>query len=107
MPGEGDAPGIERLTASVQGRVQGVSYRQFCVDAARRVEREQGARITGYTRNLPGGAHVEVVAEGPRAALEALLRSLRQGPGGAIVRKVEVRWSAPTHEFDGFRVRHS
>lgn len=74
-----------RLTALVSGRVQGVNYRNF----ARRLARDAG--LSGYAENL-GDGRVEVVAEGPRDELEALLHQLRRGPAFAEVEGVDVTW---------------
>ena len=43
---------------------------------------------------MPDGGSVEVVAEGPRASLEALLAQLRRGPPGSRVDAVEDSWTA-------------
>jgi acylphosphatase len=89
----------QRLQASVQGRVQGVSFRYY----TQRRATELG--LTGYVRNLWDGT-VEVVAEGSRAGLEELLAFLRVGPRSAFVTQVDTRWVAATSEFDRFEVRH-
>jgi acylphosphatase len=48
---------------------------------------------------------VEVIAEGERSALEALIRALREGPPGADVRDFEVDWDeAPPRERE-FTIR--
>lgn len=57
----------ERLELVVRGRVQGVYFRASTRDEARRLG------LTGWVRNEPDGS-VRVLAEGPRAALEALQR---------------------------------
>ncbi len=64
----------------IRGRVQGVGYRQFVLEQARRLD------LAGYVRNLPDGA-VEAVAAG--ADLSALEKALRQGPRMARVEAVE------------------
>ena len=56
-----------RLTALVQGRVQGVYFRYFVQNEAL----ERG--LTGYAYNRADGRSVEVVAEGPRAELEEVV----------------------------------
>jgi acylphosphatase len=87
----------ERLTAIVRGDVQGVGYRFF-------VQRQAAALgLRGYVRNLRDGT-VEVVAEGPRPALEQLLGVLRRGPSAAEVTAVDVTWSAAMGAFSNFRV---
>lgn len=87
-----------RLRALVHGRVQGVFFRAFTENHARRLG------LAGWVRNLPDDT-VEVVAEGPCPALEQLLAYLRQGPPRARVTQVEAEWETARHEFSSFRVR--
>ncbi|NJL92227.1 MAG: acylphosphatase [Anaerolineae bacterium] len=63
---------MERLHALVHGRVQGVSFRATTQQTA------QQLNLTGWVRNRPDGT-VEVLAEGPRAALERLLTFAGRG----------------------------
>jgi acylphosphatase len=91
---------VERLTAEVTGRVQGVGFRYFVQGEAAR------HGVQGYVRNLPEGRQVEVVAEGDRAHLEQLLTTLKQGPPGAHVENVRISWSPGTGQFSGFSIRH-
>jgi acylphosphatase len=89
----------QRLEATIYGRVQGVGFRAFVQNNAR------GLGLTGYARNkYSPQRHVEVVAEGPRPALERLLRHLEQGPSLAYVERVDVKWRPATGEFTRFRV---
>jgi acylphosphatase len=90
--------GAARLEARVSGRVQGVGFRYFVRSAA--LQR----RLDGWVANRADGT-VEAVAEGERSALEAFAELLSVGPPGAHVSDVDVRWSVPTGEFDGFGVR--
>jgi acylphosphatase len=69
----------------VCGRVQGVGFRFFVQDEARR----QG--VHGWVRNLPSG-EVEVEVCGERDPLERLLKSLHEGPVLSRVRSVETNW---------------
>src|SRR5687768_13846539 len=87
-----------RLDALVSGRVQGVGFRWFVVDAAERLG------LDGWVANQADG-RVRCVAEGSRAALDALIRELERGPSGARVAGVETSWLAPTGEFHGFAIR--
>jgi len=93
------AAAITRLQAIVHGRVQGVSFRYY----TQRRARELG--LSGYVRNLWDGT-VEVVAEGPRAAVDHLLSFLHTGPPAAVVTQVDTRWATPTQEFSRFEVRY-
>ena len=90
----------QRLEATIYGHVQGVGFRVFVQEKARSLG------LTGYARNRYAPLrYVEVVAEGPRSALEALLSYLEQGPRLARVQRVDVQWKSATGEFKGFHVR--
>jgi len=91
--------GRRRLHALVQGRVQGVFFRDYCREHALRLG------LVGWVRNLPDGRTLEVTVEGPRRALQELVAFLREGPPGAYVQAVEVEWDLPQSEFGWFRVR--
>jgi len=77
-----------RVTILVSGRVQGVGFRFFTAEAARRLD------LCGTVRNLPDGG-VEVVAEGERARLEALVAAVRRGPSAARVDDLITVYGAP------------
>lgn len=90
---------IERVEAQVSGRVQGVGYRYFATQQARRLG------VDGWVRNEPDGS-VRVVAEGPRDDLERLLERLRDGPAGARVKRVQTDWMTASGKLAGFSVRY-
>ena len=94
-----DTPNIQELHAIVRGIVQGVGFRYFVVRKA------LSLGLRGYTRNNDNG-DVEVVAQGPRPALERLLALLHQGPSAADVYEVQTTWRKPTEHFSGFHVRY-
>jgi len=89
---------MERAHLFVSGRVQGVWYR-----ASTRQE-ACALALVGWVRNLRDG-RVEVVAEGSRDALDALLRWCHEGPPSAQVMDVDVNWCESSGEFTGFEVR--
>jgi acylphosphatase len=62
----------------VRGRVQGVGFRWFARESARR------NGLAGWVRNREDGC-VEVAASGPREAVERFLGEVRRGPAGARV----------------------
>jgi acylphosphatase len=68
--------GCVRLT--VTGTVQGVGFRAYVRDEARRLG------VTGWVRNRANGS-VEVLACGSETALEALTERVAKGPAGAQV----------------------
>lgn len=87
-----------RLHAIITGIVQGVNFRYYTRQQARRL------LLTGWVRNRVDGS-VEVIAEGRREALQQLLDFLRAGPPSARVEGVEVTWSDATGEFSTFEIR--
>jgi len=86
------------LRALVNGRVQGVFFRDF----TRQHAEELG--LTGYARNVPGGRQVEVVAEGGKKNLEVLADYLRVGPPAARVDSVETSWADYTGKYVAFTI---
>lgn len=87
------------LRALVRGRTQGVGFRAFVIDEARKLG------LQGYTRNLSDGRTVEVVAEGTQDRLDLLLAALRQGPPMAHVERVDASWGEATGEYPDFAAR--
>lgn len=67
----------------IRGRVQGVFFR----DSMRREARMLG--VSGWVRNRGDGA-VEAVVQGEAAAVDAIVRWARHGPGLAHVEQVDV-----------------
>lgn len=86
-----------RVHLFVNGHVQGVWFRDSTRQEARRVG------VSGWVRNLPDG-RVEAVYEGPRAAVEDLLRWTEEGPDRAWLESLDVREETPQGE-SGFTVR--
>jgi acylphosphatase len=82
----------------VEGRVQGVGYRDF---AQRQAER---LGLAGFVMNLNDG-RVRARAEGPREVIQEFVRALEKGPPLSRVSVVNVHWVAPTGRFAGFDVR--
>lgn len=91
---EGD---VIRLYATVEGRVQGVSFRYFVREKA------ESLRVSGWVRNRWDDT-VEVTAEGERDKLEKLLFALRKGPPAAMVTNVRFEWQEATGEFKRFGI---
>lgn len=87
-----------RLTAWVHGRVQGVGFRWWT--RARALE----LGLTGSAANKPDG-RVEVIAEGPREACEALVALLRGGAAPGSVTLVVDRFDPARGGLDGFLER--
>jgi len=90
-------PSAERLHAIIHGQVQGVNFRYHTTLTA------QALTLAGWVVNRPDGT-VEVLAEGPRPALEQLLAFLHHGPSHADVERVDAEWLPATNEFSRFQV---
>jgi acylphosphatase len=87
-----------RLHATVHGKVQGVNFRYFVSENARRLG------LTGWVRNRFNGT-VEVLAEGKRENLDVLIKYLHKGSKSSHVTKVDHEWQEASGEFNSFRVR--
>jgi acylphosphatase len=88
-----------RAQIRVEGRVQGVCYRQSTVEMA------QGLGLCGWVRNLADGS-VEALFEGERSRIEQAVAWCRQGPPRAKVREVTVLWLDGPAECVGFTIRY-
>jgi len=78
------------LRLRIYGRVQGVGYRAFVADEARRLG------LGGFVRNRADGT-VEAVAAGDDGAIAALIAACRRGPRFSAVDRIE---EMPAEEAD-------
>jgi acylphosphatase len=83
----------------IEGRVQGVGYRWWSVEAA------QGLGLAGWARNRADGS-VEILAIGAPDAVSALERACAAGPAAARVTAVH-RSPAEDDGSEGFRQRET
>lgn len=74
---------VEHRLLRVEGRVQGVGYRQACVQQA------EALGLTGHVRNRRDGS-VEVMLQGPADAVARMQAWLHEGPPAARVDRVTV-----------------
>ncbi len=88
-----------RLQATIEGRVQGVSFRYYTARRAKEL------KLHGWVRNRPDGT-VEVEAEGDQEALRELLNFLHRGSPSARVENVDARWAEYQGELAPFTVTH-
>jgi len=73
---------MSEMHVRVKGMVQGVGFRWFVRERARRLG------LSGWVRNLPDGS-VEVAAAGDPQQLDLLRDELLRGPNGATVDDLE------------------
>lgn len=92
--------GTRRVTLRIQGKVQGVFFRESARAEATRLG------LAGWVRNRSDGA-VEAVVEGAPAVLEEFIRWCHRGPTQARVSGVERTDSEATGEFSQFIVERT
>ncbi len=83
---------------TVIGRVQGVFFR------AHTQEKAEELGLKGWVRNTEDNG-VEIHAEGPKEALDALERWCHRGPVGAEVTAVQSETATP-EELEEFTIRY-
>ena len=96
----GDPREIVSLEVRVSGRVQGVGFRYFAHEAARRLG------LVGYVMNLRAGG-VRAYLEGPRGALGEFLRQMEKGPAGSCVRETQSHWGPATGQYSFFSIERT
>lgn len=84
-----------RAHITVEGKVQGVSFRAGTVEAA------LALGVSGWVRNNPDGA-VEAVLEGEETSVNRLVEWCRKGPPMARVERLNLSWEQFKDEFDDF-----
>jgi acylphosphatase len=72
---------IVTIRVRIRGRVQGVWYRGWTVNQARRLG------VSGWVRNRRDGS-VEAVFSGPEQAVQTMVNLCREGPPAARVSEV-------------------
>ncbi len=73
---------VKNFHIFVEGRVQGVGFRQFTFRKA------QSLKLKGWVRNLLDG-RVEVKVSGPETDLEIFFQALEKGPAFSKVKEVK------------------
>ncbi len=91
-------PVTRRVHARIRGRVQGVGFRYFALEAAGRLG------VSGWVRNRPDGG-VELEAQAAPEALESFLAEVRRGPPFSRVDSVELQEIPNLGEEGTFQIR--
>jgi acylphosphatase len=89
---------LVRYYARVSGRVQGVGFRYFTQRKA------ESLGLGGFVRNRPDG-DVELEAQGPEEQVQALLDTVRKGPGMGFVSRVVSDIRPVEASSPGFEIR--
>lgn len=85
------------VVVSITGRVQGVSFRAWTQDEARKLG------LSGWVRNERDGS-VSALLVGEEDAVAAMLRRLQAGPPAARVTDVRVEDAEPDERPSDFRI---
>ena len=89
----------KRVHVIVEGRVQGVFFRAYTSDEAKKLG------LTGWVRNRPEGT-VEAVIEGDAGSVDTMLRWFYQGSPGSRVTKVRVSEEPPVGDSTTFEIHY-
>ena len=89
----------KRVHVIVEGRVQGVFFRAYTSDAAKKLG------LTGWVRNRPEGT-VEAVIEGDAGSVDTMLHWFYQGSPGSKVTKVRVSEEPPVGDNTTFEIHY-
>lgn len=94
-------PGCKTVTVRIEGRVQGVYYRAWTDQTARRLD------LDGWVRNRRDGS-VEAVFSGLAPQVDEMLRRCAEGPPDARVTNVVVtgEGGAPSAAFHVLPTTH-
>ena len=90
---------MQQIHLIISGFVQGVGYRQFVKQQAKRLV------ITGWVKNTPDG-NVELVAQGKENTLEELVALCKKGSLLAEVKNIVVEKELVTTVYPEFTVVH-
>ncbi|MBF0563607.1 MAG: acylphosphatase [Nitrospirae bacterium] len=88
---------MTRAHVVIDGRVQGVGFRYFTRDVARR------QKLHGWVKNRSDGC-VEAVLEGSKRDVSIAVASCYKGPPGSLVTNVKLDWELYTGEFQTFAI---
>ncbi len=88
---------IQAKKILIQGRVQGVGFRQFTVQIAHKYN------IEGTVKNLPDGS-VECIARGKEEDLNHFINSLKKGPPLSKVLDLKIEEISPKFVPSGFKI---
>ncbi len=89
----------KRIHLLVDGRVQGVYFRQGMMETAEK------NNVLGWVRNLPNNK-VEAILEGHDSNVDAVVEWARFGPAGAVVQELQVTEEKYVGEFSDFEIHY-
>jgi acylphosphatase len=90
---------ITTMRLRIEGFVQAVGYRNFCIEEAKKLG------LDGWVRNRSDGT-VEALVSGANASVELFVAAAMRGPDGSKINNVELHNAEPPEE-KGFHRRPS
>lgn len=90
---------MRRVRVLISGRVQGVFFRAYTKEEAKRLG------LKGWVKNLPDG-RVEALFEGEDEAVEKMIKWCHRGSPASKVEKVEVFEEPYLGEYEGFSIKY-
>lgn len=90
---------LKRVHIIIEGRVQGVFFRDYTRTQARQLG------LTGWVRNRPEGT-VEAIVEGDASEVDWMINWFNQGSPMSKVTGVQVTEEEPVGENDSFEVHY-
>jgi acylphosphatase len=79
----------------ILGFVQGVGYRQYVKNNAKKLD------LKGWVKNTDDG-RVEVLAQGRKEDIEKLIKICEKGPFLSEVKSVDINWGKEDEQFESF-----
>jgi len=89
----------KRVHLLINGRVQGVYFRQTMMETAEK------NNVLGWVQNLPDN-RVEAVLEGNNSNVDAVIEWAHFGPAGAVVDELTISEENYVGEFSEFEIRY-
>jgi len=86
---------LGRIYIRLFGRVQGVGYRFYTLNVAKRLG------VKGYARNMSDGS-LEIVAEGDVEKLAEFVDEVLKGPPFARIEDYVIKWEKYKGEYEDF-----
>ena len=88
-----------RCHVLVSGLVQGVFFRKYTLEMAKKLN------LKGWVRNTENGK-VEAIFEGEKEKIEKILEWMKTGPPLARVKNLNVNWERFKGEFQDFEIKY-
>ena len=90
---------MKTILITIQGNVQGVFYRAFARETAKKLS------ITGTVKNM-GNGDVEIIAQCNKEILNQFIKLLKQGPLGSNITSINFKEIETEKVYKGFNIAY-